>query len=226
MNPFLKDLAEFRYPLLLSQKPKGRLLLISWTGPPGRGTVAVGDLLVLSAAPIMGSAACKHRGLAHQCFSASSFWGQKTGPNPTDRAKAGSKHHIITDAQGIPLAVRLTGANAHDVTQALELVDAIPAVKGKRGRPRKRPLQAQGDRGYDSEPVRKELKKRHIWPLLAKRGEPHGSGLGVHRWVVERSLSWLHQFRRLRVRYERRADIHEAFLAIGCAIICSRFLFQ
>ena len=111
----------------------------------------------------------------------------------------------------------MTGANAHDVTQALELVDAIPAVKGKRGRPRKRPLQAQGDRGYDSEPVRKELKKRHIWPLLAKRGEPHGSGLGVHRWVVERSLSWLHQFRRLRVRYERRADIHEAFLAIGCA---------
>ena len=172
-----------------------------------------------------------HRlGLAHQVLDSasvlSSFWGQKTGPNPTDRAKAGSKHHIITDAQGIPLAVRLTGANAHDVTQALELVDAIPAVKGKRGRPRKRPLQAQGDRGYDSEPVRKELKKRHIWPLLAKRGEPHGSGLGVHRWVVERSLSWLHQFRRLRVRYERRADIHEAFLAIGCAIICSRFLFQ
>ena len=163
---------------------------------------------------------------ARQRICASSFWGEKTGPNPTDRAKAGSKHHVITDAQGIPLAVRLTGANSHDVTQALKLVDAIPALKGKRGRPRKRPLQVQGDRGYHSGPLEAELRRRHIHPILAKRGEPNGCGLGVHRWVVERTLSWLHQFRRLRIRYERRADIHQAFLSIACAIICSRFLFQ
>jgi transposase len=105
-------------------------------------------------------------------------------------------------------------------------VDAIEPIKGKRGRPRRRPLQVQGDRGYDSDPLRQELRRRGILPLLGKRGQEHGSGLGVYRWVVERTLSWLHQFRRLRVRYERQADIHQAFLTLGCIIICSRFLFH
>jgi transposase len=53
---------------------------------------------------------------------------------------------------------------------------------------------------------------------------PHGSGLGKQRWVVERTIAWLHQYRRLRVRYERRDDIHEAFLAIGCSLICLKLL--
>ena len=114
----------------------------------------------------------------------------------------------------------MTGANAHDVTQLIPLVDAIPPVRGKRGRPRQRPDRVQGDRGYDSEPHREELRDRNIEPILAKRGTPHGSGLGVFRWVVERTHAWLHQFRRLRVRYERRDDIHEAFLHIACALVC------
>jgi len=152
------------------------------------------------------------------------FWGAQTGPNPTDRRKSGSKHHIITDAQGIPLATKLTGANRHDVTQLLALVDAIPPISGKPGRPRRRPDQVLGDRGYDSQPHRDALKKRGIEAVLAKRNTEHGSGLGIYRWVVERTLSWLHQFRRLRVRYERRDDIHEAFMTIGSIIICWRFL--
>jgi transposase len=86
--------------------------------------------------------------------------GEKTGPNPTDRRKLGSKHHLLTDTHGIPLAITLTGANRHDVTQLLPLLDKIPRVKGKRGAPRRRPDQLQGDRAYDSEPHRKELKKR------------------------------------------------------------------
>jgi hypothetical protein len=61
------------------------------------------------------------------------------GPNPTDRARPGSKHHLITEAQGIPLAVILTGANRHDVTQLHALVDAIPPIAGKRGRPLSKP---------------------------------------------------------------------------------------
>lgn len=116
----------------------------------------------------------------------------------------------------------LTSANRHDVTQLLPLVAAIPAVRGKVGHPRRRPQRVQGDRGYDSEPHRQALRARRIDPVLAKRRTPHGSGLGVHRWVVERTLSWLHQFRRLRVRYERRADIHEAFLSFACSLICWR----
>ncbi len=97
-------------------------------------------------------------------------------------------------------------------------------MRGKRGRPRRRPDQVHGDRGYDSEAHRRWLRDRGITPVLAKRWTEHGSGLGVFRWVVERTLSWLHQFRRLRVRFERRADIHEAFLSIGCIIICARAL--
>jgi transposase len=152
--------------------------------------------------------------------------GEKTGPNPTDRRKRGSKHHVLTDAQGIPLAALVTGAHRHDVTQLLPLLEAIPPVRGKRGRPRRRPRRVQGDRGYDSEPHRRELRALGITPVLAKRGTAHGSGLGIYRWVVERTLAWLPQWRRLRVRYERRADIHEAFLTLGCALICWQYLLQ
>jgi transposase len=114
----------------------------------------------------------------------------------------------------VPLAARVTGANAHDVTELVPLVDAIPPVRGKRGRPRRRPEEVIGDRAYDSDPHRREMRARRIQPSFARRGTEHGSGLGIYRWVVERTLSWLHQYRRLRVRYERRADIHEAFLEV------------
>jgi hypothetical protein len=62
-----------------------------------------------------------------------------------------------------------------------------------------------------------------IRPLLAHRNTEHGSGLGRFRWVVKRTFAWLNQFRRLRVCYEKRADIHEAFLSLVCALICWRF---
>ena len=150
--------------------------------------------------------------------------GKKTGPNPTDRRKRGSKHHVLTDGRGIPVAALVTGAHRHDVTQLLPLLQAIPPVRGKRGRPRRRPRRVQGDRGYDSEPHRQALRARGIIPVLAQRGTEHGSGLGISRWVVERTLAWLPQWRRLRVRDERRADIHEAFLTLGCALICWRYL--
>lgn len=93
-------------------------------------------------------------------------------------------------------------------------------MRGKPGAPRYRPDSLQADRAYDSEPHREGLRSVGIRPLIARRRTAHGSGLGRTRWVVERTLSWLHQYRRLRVRYERRADIHEAFLHLGCALIC------
>lgn len=152
--------------------------------------------------------------------SASGFWGAKTGPNPTDRRKKGSKHHLVTDGNGLPLAVKLTGANRHDVTQLLPLVESIPPIAGKSGRPRCKPDSVLGDRGYDSEPHRQELRHKSIEPVLAKRRTENGSGLGIYRWVVERTISWLHQNRRLRIRYEKRPEIHEAFLTLGCIKIC------
>lgn len=150
--------------------------------------------------------------------------GEGTGPSPVDRRKAGSKHHLITDARGIPLAAHLTGANRHDSTQLRALVQAVPPVRGKRGRPRRRPRALLADRGYDAEPHRRWLRALRIRPHIARRRTPHGSGLGKQRWVVERSFAWLHQMRRLRTRFERRADIHQAFLTLGCALVCWNFL--
>ena len=131
---------------------------------------------------------------------------------------------MLTDAGGIPLASTVTAANDHDVTQLLPLTVAIPPVGGKPGPPRQVPDRLQGDRAYDSEDHRRVLRGLGITPILAKRHTENGSGLGMHRWVVERTLSWLHQYRRLRVRYERRADIHQALVTLGCIMICYKCL--
>ena len=150
--------------------------------------------------------------------------GPKTGRSPVDRGRTGSKHHVITEAHGIPLAATLTGGNRHDVTQLLPLIAALPTVRGKRGRPRRRPDTLYADRAYDYDLYRRALRDLGIRPMIARRGTPHGSGLGVHRWVVEAAFALLHWFRRLRTRWEIRDDIHEAFLTLGCAIICWRRL--
>lgn len=105
-----------------------------------------------------------------------------------------------------------------------ETVDAIVPIRGRRGRPRKRPHKLHADKGYDYPRCRRALRKRRIIPRIARRGTESAERLGRHRWVVERTLAWLNRFRRLKVRYERRADIHQAFLSLGCALICWNFL--
>jgi transposase len=167
-----------------------------------------------------GFLACSSRQFLHSCRRCR----EKSEPNPTDRRRPGSKHHLLTDAQGIPLSLILTGANRHDVTQLLPLVSAIPPVAGMRGAPRRKPALIQADRAYHSGPLRRWLAGWDISIRIARRGAPHGSGLGKTRWVVERTIAWLHQFRCLRVRYERLTPMHEAFLKLGACIICWRFL--
>ena len=105
-------------------------------------------------------------------------------------------------------------------------MDAVPPLQADRGRPRCRPDCLLGDRAYDADDIRQGLRVRCIRPLLARRSVGHGSGLGRWRWVVERTFSWLNQFRRLRIRYEKRSDIHEPFLLLGCILICWSFLRQ
>ncbi|MFD7058611.1 IS5 family transposase [Streptomyces sp. NPDC059906] len=150
--------------------------------------------------------------------------GDRVGPSPVDRARLGSKHHLIVDRHGTPLAVTLTGGYRHDVTQLLPLLDAIPPIRGPRGRPRRKPRRLYADRGYDFDKYRRQLWKRGIKPMIARRGIAHGSGLSKIRWVVERAFAWLHQFKRLRIRYERRADLHQGLLELACSIICLRRL--
>ena len=153
--------------------------------------------------------------------------GEATGPNPVDRGKAGSKYHIVVDRNGVPLALRLSVANAHDATQLIPLVDAIPAIirsRGRPGRPRKRPAKLHADKAYDSSDLRRALRARGITPRVARRGIDSNERLGRHRWVVERSLAWLLGYRRLGVRYERRADLLQGLLHLACALICLTFL--
>ena len=129
----------------------------------------------------------------------------------------------MVDGGGVPLAVRHTAANVHDSKMLEETVDAIRPVSGPRGRPgrpRKRPGKLHADKGYDFSRCREALRKRGIKNRIARRGVESSERLGCHRWVVERTLSWLNRFRRLKVRYERRADVHQAFLELGCALIC------
>lgn len=126
----------------------------------------------------------------------------------------------MVDRNGVPLAVRHTAANVHDSKMLGELVDAVAPIRGPRGRPRKRPKKLHADKGYDFFRCRKALRKRGIRSRIARRGVESSERLGRHRWVVERTLAWLNRFRRLKVRYERRSDVHQAFLELGCALIC------
>jgi transposase len=164
------------------------------------------------------------RALIDASFAKAPAGGEDTGPSPVDRGKSGTKHHVLTDAQGIPLAATVTAANVNEVTQVFQVLSDLPPVGGKPGPKRQRPERLQGDRGYDSEPVRQGVRGLGITPILAARKTAHGSGLGVFRWFVERTISWLHSFGRLRRRLDRHTGIQEAFLHLACALICLRFL--
>ena len=104
------------------------------------------------------------------------------------------------------------------------MLDAVPPIKQPNGRRRKRPDKLHADKAYDIPRCRRALSQRHIRVRIARKGRDSCETLGRHRWVVERTLAWLSQYRRLTIRYERRADIHDAFLTLGCALICFKAL--
>lgn len=118
----------------------------------------------------------------------------------------------------------VTGANRHDSVVFESLVDALPAVAGKRGRPRRWPAKLHGDKGYDFARCRAHLRLRGIKDRIARRGVERHDRLGRHRWVVERTHAWLAAFGKLRIRFERRIDTHLALLSLACSVICVRTL--
>jgi transposase len=164
------------------------------------------------------------RALIDSSHVRAAYGGDKTGPSPVDRGKPGTKHHLITDAGGIPLACSVTAANVNDVSEMAPLVNKLPEVAGKVGRPRRKPDAIQGDLAYDSEAHRQGLREMGIEPHLPEKGIDEDAGLGRTRWPVERTLSWIHRNRRLRIRYERRPEIHQAFLTLACVKICANAL--
>jgi transposase len=147
-------------------------------------------------------------GRARQCQRACEKGGAAVGPNPTDRGRPGTKRHLLTDAQGTPLGLTLSGANRHDSRMLLSTLDAVPNVRTRhRGRPRRRPGKLHADKAYDHRRCRSECRARGIIPRITRRGIESSARLGRHRWVVERTFAWLNQFRRLTIRYERRVDL-------------------
>jgi transposase len=150
--------------------------------------------------------------------------GEATGPSPVDRRKMGTKHTLLVDRHGVPLAIRTAGANVSDHRQLVPILLDFPKVGGKPGRPKELPDELYADRGYDSQAARTLLAWLGVEPHIARQRTPHGSGLGRVRWVAERTISWLKGVRRMRVRYDRLAIVQDAWNTLAACVICYRLL--
>lgn len=150
--------------------------------------------------------------------------GSADGPNPVDRRKAGSKLHVLTDAQGLPVVVGVSAANVNDVQALRPLILGIPAVRSRRGPRRRRPDKVRADKAYHSAGNLAWLRERHITPRIARPGVESSERLGGHRWKIERSISWLFGYRRLTVRYERKGSHFLAFLGLAAVMTCYKKL--
>jgi transposase len=178
--------------------------------------------------------------------------GGKTGNNPTERSKQGTKRHILTDKKGIPLSVVISPASTHDINLVTDVVDntvikrpqsiSIPSSKSGSGRRRRRRRRQHLclDKGYKSAQEEQELIKRgfvlHI-PIKKKKRKGKGEGeeeegeekvtpfrkkYSAKRWVVERTNSWHNRFRRLFARYEKKAENYLGLVQFSCCIIIYR----
>lgn len=155
--------------------------------------------------------------------------GELTGPNPTDRGKPGTKYHLLTDRNGLPLHVLASAANTHDSKLFEPLLETNPAVRGRRGRPgrpRRRPEKLHADKGYDYPRCRRYLHRRGIKVRIARRGIEAKTHLGRHRWVVERTISWVLRFKRLGLRYDRTETTLLPLLLLALTLINLRRLRQ
>ena len=151
--------------------------------------------------------------------------GKKTGANPTDRAKRGVKRSLLTEGHGVPLGIVVAGANRPDMQLVAPTLYSIVVE-----RPEPTEEEPQGlclDKGYDYAAVRATLATfgftAHISVKGARaRGRKRQAGCKARRWVVERSHSWLNRFRRLLVRWEKKAENYLGFLHFACALLAFR----
>ncbi len=132
---------------------------------------------------------------------------------------------MLVTADGLPLAVAITGANRHDSMLVEPILDGLAPVKVRgRGRPRRRPGKLHADKAYDNRRVRRYLRRRGITARVTRIGVDSSERLGRYRWVVERTIPWLLAFRRLAVRYDRSAVTITAVATLAITIICVRRL--
>jgi putative transposase len=149
--------------------------------------------------------------------------GDKTGQNPTDRAKLGVKRHIFTDQRGTPLSAVISGANVHDMKTLEEALDSIVI---KRPSPTfYHPQHVCLDKGYDYPEIERAVVKRNYIPHIRHKGENADGIVLCHqpkRWVVERSASWLNRYRKLLVRFEKKAENYLGLIQLACCLTVYR----
>ena len=155
-------------------------------------------------------------------FTKPHWVGKKTGPNPTDRAKAGTKRHHLTDATGIPIAVALTAANRPDKEAIGMLLDA---------RVVRAPSDVEQllclDKGYDYADAERAVRRRRYVPHIRRRGEERRAcrrGTRPRRWVVERTTSWFNRCRKLLIRWEKKPQNYLALVHFAAALLVWRGL--
>ena len=151
--------------------------------------------------------------------------GEKSGPNPTDRAKKGVKRSVLTEAHGLPIGLAVEGANRNDFKMMRETLESIPV---KRPKPtREKPQGLCLDKGYDYDEARDLAKEfgytAHIRPVGEKaQALKRKAGFKARRWVVERTHSWMNRFRRILTRWEKKTENYLALLHLVCAVIVYR----
>lgn len=147
-----------------------------------------------------------------------------TGPSPVDRGKPGSKIHVLSERAGLPLSVAVSAANTNDSFALKPLVMAIPAIRSRRGPRRRKPDKLHADKAYDQADLRQWVRDQGIRVRIARKGIESNTTLGKHRWVIERTMAWLTGYRRLTLRYERKATHFCAFLTLGATLTCFKKL--
>jgi len=149
--------------------------------------------------------------------------GKKTGKNPTDRGKLGVKRSILSDRRGMPIGLAISGANTHDQKLLFETLDSVPIRRTQRSCRRQRLCL---DKGYDCDAIRRRVRHRGYEPHIKSRGqeqlEKRIRGKRARRWVVERAASWLNRYRRILVRWEKKAANYKALLHLVFAHILWR----
>jgi transposase len=147
--------------------------------------------------------------------------GSLTDPCPVDQGKPGSKIHALSDRAGLPLVVAIPAANTHDSHALKPLVTAIQSRRGPR---RRKPAKLHADKAYDQPDLRRWVRDRGIKVRIARKGVETSKKLGKHRWVIERTMAWFTGYRRLILRYERKAEHFLGFLLLGAAPTCHKRL--
>ena len=146
------------------------------------------------------------------CSVRAKHGGELTGPNPTDRGKAGTKYHLVVATDGLPLGVAPSAANIHDTRLFPHLLRLAQVVCAALGR-------LYADAAYDSADNRRLCQQDGIEPYIRKGGEPHGSGRGAVRCIVEHDCAWLLANKRLDRRQDRLGRVILALLTAACIFI-------